>query len=197
MGKALPGRIGRRDRERYDLVDDRRDLATRTPRAVRGGLVACLQYGHRREHQRPVGHLRIYRWGWGFSTSQEPDDPCAGFPSSVALRAIDLMPDEVHLEARTSRPGPAKPGASPALTPASRGERWRHCHHHVVRRNRERIPPGRRSSGPGDRDASSCTWTASRVPPSQRRRRTPAPCSASTAGAGASQRHRTSTATSP
>ena len=56
--------------------------------------------------------------------------------------------------------------------------------------------PGRRSSGPGDQDASSCTWTAGHVPPAQRRRPAPAPCSASTAGAGASQRRKTSTAIS-
>jgi hypothetical protein len=36
--------------------------------------------------------------------------------------------------------------------------------------------------GTGDQDASSCTSTASRVPPVQRRRPAPAPCSASTAG---------------
>jgi hypothetical protein len=41
---------------------------------------------------------------------------------------------------------------------------------------------GRRSSGHGDQDASSCTWTAGRVPRVPRRRPTPAPCSASTLG---------------
>jgi hypothetical protein len=48
-----------RDRERYDLVDDRRDLATRTPRAVRGRLVACLQHSGGDQHQRLVRHLPL------------------------------------------------------------------------------------------------------------------------------------------
>ena len=48
-----------RDRERYDLVDDRRHMATGTPRAVRGRLVACLQYGGGDQHQRPVRHLPL------------------------------------------------------------------------------------------------------------------------------------------
>jgi hypothetical protein len=51
-------------------------------------------------------------------------------------------------------------------------------------------------SGHGDQDAWSCTGTAGRVPPVERRRPTPAPHSASTAGAGASRPRRTSTATS-
>jgi hypothetical protein len=55
-----------------------------------------------------------------------------------------------------------------------------------------RIPPGRRSW-----DTSSCTWTAFRAPPEQRRRPTPARCLASTAGAWASRSPRTSTAASP
>jgi hypothetical protein len=50
----------RRDRERYHLVDDRRDLATRTPRAPRGRLVACLEHGGGDEHQRPVRHLSLW-----------------------------------------------------------------------------------------------------------------------------------------
>ena len=57
-----------RDRERYDLVDDRRDMATGTPRAVRGRLVAGLEYGGGDQHQCPVRHLPL---GWGFSSSQD------------------------------------------------------------------------------------------------------------------------------
>ena len=48
-----------RDRERYDLVDDRRDMATGTPRAVRGRLVAGLEYGGGDQHQCPVRHLPL------------------------------------------------------------------------------------------------------------------------------------------
>jgi hypothetical protein len=49
----------RRDRERYHLVDDRRDIATRTPRTVRGRLLPCLQYRGGDQHQRPVRHLPL------------------------------------------------------------------------------------------------------------------------------------------
>ena len=49
----------RRDRERYHLVDARRDMATRTPRAVRGRLVARLQYSGGDQHQRLVRHLPL------------------------------------------------------------------------------------------------------------------------------------------
>jgi hypothetical protein len=54
--------VFRPDRERYDLVDDRRDLATRTPRARRGRLVARLEYRGGDQHQRPVRlHLHLGR----------------------------------------------------------------------------------------------------------------------------------------
>jgi hypothetical protein len=43
-------------------------MATRTPRVVRGPLVACLEYRGGDQHRRLVG---IYRCGWGFSTSQD------------------------------------------------------------------------------------------------------------------------------
>ena len=49
----------RRDRERYDLVDDRRDLATGTPGAVLGRLLARLQHRGGDQHQRPVRHLPL------------------------------------------------------------------------------------------------------------------------------------------
>jgi hypothetical protein len=51
--------VVRRHRERYDLVDARRDMATRTPRAVRGRLVACLEYSGGDQHQRLVWHLPL------------------------------------------------------------------------------------------------------------------------------------------
>ena len=47
------------DRERYDLVDARRDMATRPPRVVRGRLVARLQQRGGDQHQRPVRHLPL------------------------------------------------------------------------------------------------------------------------------------------
>ena len=43
-------------------------MATGTPRAVRGRLVARVQYGGGDQYQSLFG---IYRWGWGFSTSQD------------------------------------------------------------------------------------------------------------------------------
>jgi hypothetical protein len=52
-----------RDRERYDLVDDRRDMAARTLRVVRGRLLACLEHSGGDQHQRPVRHLPL---GLGF-----------------------------------------------------------------------------------------------------------------------------------
>jgi hypothetical protein len=51
--------VVRRDRERYDLVDDRRDLAAETPRAVRGRLLACLEHCGGDQHQRCVRHLPL------------------------------------------------------------------------------------------------------------------------------------------
>ena len=51
--------VVRRDRERYDLVDARRDLATGAPRAVRGRLLACLQHSGGDQHQCPVRHLPL------------------------------------------------------------------------------------------------------------------------------------------
>jgi hypothetical protein len=51
--------VVRRDRERYDVVDDRRDVVTGTPRAVRGRLVARLEHGGGDQHQRPVRHLPV------------------------------------------------------------------------------------------------------------------------------------------
>jgi hypothetical protein len=58
----------RRDRERYDLVDHRRDMATGTPRAVSGRHLAAQQHRGEHEHQRCVRHLPP---GWGFSTNQD------------------------------------------------------------------------------------------------------------------------------
>jgi len=52
----------------YPLVDDRRDLATGTPRVVRGRLLPCLEHSGGDKHQRTVRHLPL---GSGFSTSQD------------------------------------------------------------------------------------------------------------------------------
>jgi hypothetical protein len=51
--------VVRRDRDRYRLVDARRDLATGTPRAVRGRLLACLEYRGGYQPQRLVRHLPL------------------------------------------------------------------------------------------------------------------------------------------
>ena len=51
--------VVRRDRERYDLVDARRDLASRMPRAARGRLVASVQHRGGDQHQHPVRHLSL------------------------------------------------------------------------------------------------------------------------------------------
>jgi hypothetical protein len=55
--------------ERYDLVDARRDMATGAPRAVRGRLVGVPPVQRRRPITSAL--FGIYRWGWGFSTSQD------------------------------------------------------------------------------------------------------------------------------
>jgi hypothetical protein len=44
--------------------------------------------------------------------------PPASRPEQVTERGVDPMITVPHLEARASRPGPAAPGASPALTPS-------------------------------------------------------------------------------
>jgi hypothetical protein len=49
----------RGDRERYHLVDGRRDMATGAPRAVRGRLLARLQYGGGDRQQRLARHLPV------------------------------------------------------------------------------------------------------------------------------------------
>ena len=43
-------------------------MATRTPRAVRGRLLAGLEHSGGDE---PSALFGIYRWGWGFSTTQD------------------------------------------------------------------------------------------------------------------------------
>jgi hypothetical protein len=64
-------------------------MATGTLRAVRGRLVACLQHGGGYEHQRLFG---IYRWGWGFSTSQDIN----GDVALIACFAAAWTPDMVR-----------------------------------------------------------------------------------------------------
>jgi hypothetical protein len=43
-------------------------MATRAPRALRGRLVACLEYGGGDQHQRPVRHLSL---GLGLLDAQD------------------------------------------------------------------------------------------------------------------------------
>jgi hypothetical protein len=76
----------RRDRERYDLVDHRRDMATRTPRAVRGRLFACLQYRGGYQHQRPV------RLPLGLGLLDQPGFQWRHRPDRVLRRVLDPRP---------------------------------------------------------------------------------------------------------
>ena len=62
----------------FDLDDARRDMATGTPRAVRGRLVACLDTVSPTNTSALFG---IHRWGWGFSMSQD-------FNGDIARRVL-------------------------------------------------------------------------------------------------------------
>ena len=109
-----------RDRERYDLVDHRRDLATRTPRAVRGRLLACLQYGGGDQHQRLV----LYRWGWGFSISQDFNGDIAliaCFASSWTPAVARRWHADPFGFLRPWGEVPALMGSTPPATPPSTG----------------------------------------------------------------------------
>ena len=109
-------------------------------------------------------------------------------------RCIDQAPVQVgHFQHRRSHP---MAFVRHHAEPASPGERWWDRLHHVVRRDRERYHLVDDRRGPGDRDVSSCTWMAGRVPPARRRRPAPAPFSIYRWGwgfstlAGLQRRHR-------
>ena len=59
----------RRDRERYDLVDDRRDTGDQD--ASSSTWTAGRAPPARRRRPTPAPLFGIYRWGWGFSTNQD------------------------------------------------------------------------------------------------------------------------------
>jgi hypothetical protein len=96
-------------------------MATRTPRAVRGRLVACLEHSGGCHHQRPARHLPL---GLGFSTLQD-------FNGDIALIAcfasswIAAMVRRWHADPfGFLRPGnevPALFGSAPPSTPPSIG----------------------------------------------------------------------------
>jgi hypothetical protein len=70
------------------------------PRAVRGRLVASVQHRGGYQHQRLVG---IYRWDWGFSTSQD----CNGDVALIACFASSWTPRHGAVLARGSGRFPA------------------------------------------------------------------------------------------
>jgi hypothetical protein len=114
--------VVRCDRERYELVDDRRDMATRTPRAVRGRLVACLEHSGGDQHQRPVRHLPLGRWG--FSTSQDFNGDIAliaCFASSWTPAMVRRWHADPFGFLRPWNEVPALMGSAPPATPPSTG----------------------------------------------------------------------------
>jgi hypothetical protein len=60
--------VVRRDHERYDLVDDRRDLAPGRLELYVDGFSRASSTAAATNTSALFG---IYRWGWGFSTSQD------------------------------------------------------------------------------------------------------------------------------
>jgi hypothetical protein len=96
-------------------------MAARTPRAVRGRLVARLQHGGGDQHQRPVRHLPL---GLGL-----PD--VAGLNGDIALIACfasswtAAMVRRWHADPfgflRPWNEGPALLGSAPPATPPSTG----------------------------------------------------------------------------
>ena len=106
MGRpALPGKrhVVCHDRERYDLVDDRRDIATRKPRAVRRRLVGG-------------------RWAWASSAEHgliihPKDAPHPEFPATLGLHPLTgLRKDGYTIERLSSEPGqPARYWIAEAL----------------------------------------------------------------------------------
>jgi hypothetical protein len=102
-----------------NLVDDRRDLATRTPRVVRGRLLPCLQYSGGDQHQRLVRHLPL-----GFSTSQDFDGDIAliaCFASSWTPAIVRRWHADPFGFLRPWGEVPALMGSAPPAMPPSTG----------------------------------------------------------------------------
>ena len=125
-----------RNRERYDLVHDRHDIATGTPRAVPGRLLTCLEYGGGYQHQRPVRHLPL---GLGLLD-------LAGLQRRHrADRVLRLLLDPRHGAALARRsvrlPAPTERGA---------GALWQcpTCDAPLDRHRRGRLPDGVASGAP-------------------------------------------------
>jgi hypothetical protein len=100
-----------------------RGLAAGAPRPVRRRLLACLQYGHRHEHQRPVRHLSL-GLGWGFSTSQDFNGDIAliaCFASSWTPAMVRRWHADPFGFLRPWGEVPALMGSAPPSTPPSTG----------------------------------------------------------------------------
>jgi hypothetical protein len=106
-----------RNRERYDLVDDRRDMATRTPRTVPGRHLAGQQHRGEHEHQRCVRHLPL-----GLGLLHQPGLQRRHRHDPVLRRLLDGPhgPPVARRPLRLLRPWnevPALMGSAPPVTP--------------------------------------------------------------------------------
>jgi hypothetical protein len=113
--------VVRCDRERYGLVDDRRDMATRTPRVVRGRLLPRLGTAAATNSSALFG---IHRWRWGFSTSQDFHGDIAliaCFASSWTPAMIRRWHADPFGFLRPWNEAPALMGSAPPATPPSTG----------------------------------------------------------------------------
>jgi hypothetical protein len=109
------------DRERYDLVDDRRDLATR-------GRLELYVDGWSRASSTAAATgtsaSGIYRWGWGFSTSQDFNGDVAliaCFASSWTPAMVRRWHADPFSFLRPWNEIPALMGSAPPATPPSTG----------------------------------------------------------------------------
>ena len=96
-------------------------MATGTPRAVRGRLVACLEYRGGDQHQRPVWHLPLRL---GFSTSQDFNGDIAliaCFASSWTPAMVRRWHADPFGFLRPWNEVPALMGSAPPATPPSTG----------------------------------------------------------------------------
>jgi hypothetical protein len=117
-------RVVRLDRERHHLVDARRDLAARAPRAVRGRLLARQQHGGPDQHQRPVRDLPL-----GLGLLDQPGLQRRLRPHRVLRRVVDprhgtaLARRSVRLPAPMERSACAH-GQPPPATPPQPAPAW-------------------------------------------------------------------------
>ena len=113
--------LGTEDQEPDGLIVRKVLEETRTPRAVRGRLLACLEHSGGDQHQRPVRHLPL---GLGFSTSQDFNGDIAliaCFASSWTPAMVRRWHAEPFGSLRPWNEVPALMGSGPPATPPSTG----------------------------------------------------------------------------